>query len=158
MIVWNKVGADGANAGSFNEPAAQFTIQPGSSQVVAFEPNTQGGFCDWTDEKKTANGQYDCPYGEFNIAPSTGSGAGWSAADVSTYNQDSAPEGEQNGKGQPCNLDISAQGGSGSSTCSENYYWAAAGTSGLSDDIGVVVPSSDEAHFDTIVSDMTAAS
>lgn len=159
MVIWNKVGSDGQpSSGSFVSKAVtmKFSLAPGETRMVAFQPNTQAAFCDWTDQKTTAYGQFDCPYGEVNIAPTSASGApGWSAADVSTYVQ--APDG--NGKGVPCNLDIGALGSvTPNSTCESNYYYSAAGSGGLQNGLGVIVPEASEAHFFTRVGDMGVSS
>lgn len=147
MVVWNKVGSDGLpSSGSFVEKAVttKFDLAPGETKVVAFQPNTQAGFCDWTDQKTTASGQFSCGYGEVNMAPKAADGQpGWSAADVSTYTQSASG----NGKGAPCNLNIGATGSvTPNSTCSDNYYYTAAG-SGLPNGLGVIVNNPSEAHF-----------
>lgn len=121
IVFWNKGGngQGGANVGSFqtSSPAHTFTLQPGGSNVIAIDDDSQGGWCDWTDGKTTGSGQFNCAWGEFDFSDSAN--GGWSGFDVSKIVQNSAG-------GGPCNIKIENADGQYSS-CDHNEYEAADG-------------------------------
>jgi hypothetical protein len=74
--VWQKVGPDMRPlSGSALAPTwttLTFVLAPGASQTVAFDENTQVGWCEATD-KTTSSGSFDQTWGEANFVK-TGSG------------------------------------------------------------------------------------
>ena len=148
MYVWNKVGSDGQpNSGATQgTPTLQFELAPGASQVIAFQANTQGALCDFTNGiLASSNNIFVCPWLEFNYAPTTPTGPGWSAYDVSMIQANL-----NGGAGGACNVECSAPGTSAStSTCTENMYYSASQPDG----IGGTVSTTTEAHFQTTISD-----
>ncbi|RDL42494.1 uncharacterized protein BP5553_02473 [Venustampulla echinocandica] len=75
--IWNKVGPDlQPQSGAMLAPrktTLTFVLQPGGSQTVAFEGNTQYAWAQATT-KLLMSGQYDTVYGEANMKPTGGSG------------------------------------------------------------------------------------
>ncbi|KAL8722276.1 MAG: hypothetical protein Q9181_007525 [Wetmoreana brouardii] len=76
--VWNKAGRDGqANSGGCTEANLKFTLNPGESQAVAFDENTQAAFS--RDCDKGPGGYPACVWGELDFGdqrPSDSTGAG----------------------------------------------------------------------------------
>lgn len=76
--VWNKAGRDGqANSGGCTEANLKFTLQPGESQAVAFDENTQAAFS--RDCEKGPGGYPACVWGELDFGdqrPDDSTGAG----------------------------------------------------------------------------------
>lgn len=75
--IWNKVGPDlQRQSGAMLAPrktTLTFVLQPGQSQTVAFQDNTQYAWAEATT-KLLLSGQYDTVYGEANMKPTGGSG------------------------------------------------------------------------------------
>lgn len=112
IVVWNKSGPSTPIFGQFpSNPAAQtFTITPGNPQAIAFDDDSSGAFCDWTDKKVNSYGAYDCGYGEFTFNPTSG----MSAVDVSMI---PSPSGDV-----ACNLSMKDATGTVVSDCNTNVY------------------------------------
>ncbi|KAJ4388249.1 hypothetical protein N0V85_007754 [Neurospora sp. IMI 360204] len=86
VVCGNKMGSDGGLNGMFNTPANQqlvFTLQPGETQVVVADKNTQG-VCAFAPQEvpTTQNGQFAGNWAEFDFQ--NDSNGGWSGADCSS--------------------------------------------------------------------------
>ncbi|TPX08257.1 uncharacterized protein E0L32_001847 [Thyridium curvatum] len=82
--VWLKVGPDGGINGFFkNNEVHTFTIPANGEQWLAFDDDTQGGFCCSKGDAAatTSFGQYVCPWTEFDFGNT--SNGGWSGFDAS---------------------------------------------------------------------------
>lgn len=91
VVCTNKIGPDGKIDGWYNGNAAvEFTLQPGATQYVAVDANTQGicAAAPGDSIPVDANGGYASTWFEFDMA--NDSNQGWSGADISSIQAEAA--------------------------------------------------------------------
>ena len=125
--VWNKAGKDGqANSGGCTEPNLKFTLQPGESQAVAFDENTQAAFS--RDCEKGPGGYPACVWGELDFGdqrPDDSTGAGNKGH--SGFDRSSIPGGAGEVLTMSC---LNCGGGDQTSSREKNSFTSAAQLSG----------------------------
>lgn len=108
--IWNKAGPDGqANSGQALAPKSTtltFVLAPGASQIVAFQENTSGGFCQATSNAAT-DGWFPTTWGEYTYLN------GGSAFDVSAI---------QNPAGNNYNMTMSSTEAACTSDMTKNMW------------------------------------
>ncbi|KAJ6113967.1 hypothetical protein N7523_007284 [Penicillium sp. IBT 18751x] len=82
VVIWNKIGPDGAMDGWYGNACHNFTIAAGETVYYAFDVDSQGG---WTAHKESiptnSYGSYASTWGEFDFGSTANDG--WSGFDVS---------------------------------------------------------------------------
>ncbi|KAJ5123703.1 hypothetical protein N7448_009800 [Penicillium atrosanguineum] len=82
VVIWNKIGPDGAMDGWYGNACHNFTIAAGETVYYAFDVDSQGGWTAHKDSIPTNEyGSYASTWGEFDFGSTTNDG--WSGFDVS---------------------------------------------------------------------------
>ncbi|KAK7753583.1 hypothetical protein SLS62_004441 [Diatrype stigma] len=138
VVCTNKIGPDGKIDGWYNGNAAvEFTLQPGATQYIAVDANTQGicAAAPGDSIPVDAQGGYASTWFEFDVANESNNG--WSGADISSI-QAQAAGFEVQGM-QACHSDIcSAIYDSGLGPIIDNAFDIA---KKLADGLGLNIPS-----------------
>jgi len=89
VVIWNKIGPDGAMDGWFGKACHNFTIAARETVYYAFDADSQGGWTAAKDSIPTNDyGSYASTWGEFDFGSTINSG--WSGFDVSAIQAQNA--------------------------------------------------------------------